>query len=78
LGKIREVSMKIAIGVTECAYAKGLAATYPEPNDKKLWLEEQLYNFNYECSLPITWSYPALPKIKTRKLEPTKLFNDRK
>lgn len=54
----------------------GLASTYPEPQDKRKWLEEQLYNFNYESSLPVTWVWPRMPYIKTRDLNPTKLFGD--
>lgn len=51
----------------------GLASTYPEPHDKRAWLQEQLYNFNYETSMPTTWTWPESPKIKTRELVPTKL-----
>ncbi|XP_073817750.1 NADP-dependent malic enzyme b, mitochondrial isoform X1 [Musca autumnalis] len=78
LSSIREISMRIAMGVTKCAYDKGLASTYPEPADKRKWLEEQLYNFNYESSLPVTWVWPRMPYIKTRDLNPTKLFGDSK
>lgn len=52
----------------------GLASTYPEPQDKRKWLEDQLYNFNYECSMPVTWTWPRMPYIKTRELVPTKLY----
>jgi malate dehydrogenase (oxaloacetate-decarboxylating)(NADP+) len=44
----------------------GLASLYPEPSDKKKWLREQLYNFNYESSMPITWPWPEMPHITTR------------
>ncbi|KAH8313406.1 hypothetical protein KR067_005430, partial [Drosophila pandora] len=74
LSSIRDVSMNIAIGVTKCAYDKGLASTYPEPQDKRKWLENQLYNFNYESSMPVTWAWPRMPYIKTRELVPTKLY----
>lgn len=77
LSKIKEVSMRIAIGVTECAYAKGLASTYPEPNDKRSWLEAQLYNHNYMSSMPVTWPWPKAPELKTRELEPTQLFKEK-
>ncbi|XP_061388755.1 NADP-dependent malic enzyme-like [Musca vetustissima] len=70
LSSIREISMRIAMGVTKCAYDKGLASTYPEPQDKRKWLEEQLYNFNYESSLPVTWVWPRMPYIKTRDESP--------
>lgn len=51
----------------------GLASTYPEPEDKRQWLEDQLYNFNYESSMPITWKWPAPTPMKTRELKPVKL-----
>lgn len=51
----------------------GLASTYPEPEDKRKWLENQLYNYNYENSLPETWKWPEPEKMKTRGFEPTKL-----
>ncbi|XP_011193674.1 NADP-dependent malic enzyme isoform X2 [Zeugodacus cucurbitae] len=78
LNAVREVSMRIAEGVTKCAYDKGLASTYPEPADKRKWLEEQLYNFNYQSSMPVTWPWPRMPYVKTRPLEPTILFSDSK
>ncbi|XP_055295554.1 NADP-dependent malic enzyme isoform X2 [Sitodiplosis mosellana] len=73
LDTIREVSLKIAIGITKYAYCKGLASTYPEPDDKRKWLEDQLYNFNYESSMPITWKWPQPTPMKTRELKPVKL-----
>ncbi|KAH8296194.1 hypothetical protein KR054_002841, partial [Drosophila jambulina] len=60
LCRIREVSMNIAIAVTQCAYDRGLASTYPEPQDKRKWLESQLYNLNYESSMPTTWDWPPM------------------
>lgn len=78
LEKVREVSLQIAIGITRFAYNKGLASTYPEPVDKRKWLEDQLYNFNYESSMPVTWPWPKMPHIKTRELVPTQLLKDAK
>ncbi|XP_011202766.2 NADP-dependent malic enzyme isoform X2 [Bactrocera dorsalis] len=78
LNAVREVSMRIAEGVTKCAYDKGLASTYPEPSDKRKWLQDQLYKFNYESSMPVTWPWPRMPYVKTRPLEPTILFSDSK
>ncbi|KAM7362798.1 NADP-dependent malic enzyme b, mitochondrial isoform 1-T1 [Cochliomyia hominivorax] len=78
LNTIQEISMRIAMGVTKCAYDTGLASTYPEPSDKRKWLQDQLYNFNYESSLPVTWVWPRMPYIKTRELNPTILFGEKK
>jgi len=74
LDKVQACSFDIAIGITKYAYAKGLASTYPEPSDKKTWLREQLYSFNYETAMPTTWRWPEAPKVKTRELVPTKLY----
>lgn len=51
----------------------GIASLYPEPKDKLSHVKAQMYNFNYESSLPVTWSWPEPPKVKTRELVPTKL-----
>lgn len=50
-----------------------MASVYPEPQDKRAFITKQQYNYNYEKSLPNTWSWPKPPHIKTRELEPTKL-----
>ncbi|KAH8357674.1 hypothetical protein KR200_010711, partial [Drosophila serrata] len=68
LNTIRDVSMNIAIAVTQCAYDRGLGSTYPEPQDKRKWLESNLYNYNYESSMPTTWAWPRMPYVKTREL----------
>lgn len=78
LGSIREVSTEIAIGIIKFAYDKGLASTYPEPTDKRKWVEEQLYNYNYQSSMPKTWSWPEMPNIKTRELNPTQIYKGTK
>lgn len=48
----------------------GLASLYPEPSDKKSWLKQHIYNFNYQTSMPVTWPWPEMPHIATRPLEP--------
>jgi malate dehydrogenase (oxaloacetate-decarboxylating)(NADP+) len=78
LNLVRAVSFEIAIEISKYAYAKGLASLYPEPKDKITWLKNQLYDFNYESSMPITWVWPEMPHIKTRELEPTILHNVKK
>lgn len=78
LSLIRECSFEIAIGITKYAYAKGLASLYPEPSDKKSWLKEHIYNFNYESSMPVTWAWPEMPHITTKPLEPTNIFDNKK
>jgi malate dehydrogenase (oxaloacetate-decarboxylating)(NADP+) len=58
LSSIRECSFDIAIEIVKYAYAHNLASHYPEPSDKRAWLQQQLYSFNYSRSLPITWQWP--------------------
>lgn len=55
LSSIRGLSFEIAIQIANYAYSKGLASLYPEPKDKKTWLKDHIYNFNYEGSMPKTW-----------------------
>lgn len=74
LGSIRECSLNIAVGVTKYAYEKGLASTYPEPQDKLAYIKSHLYNFNYECAMPVTWKWPPQQEVTpTRPITPTKL-----
>lgn len=73
LGAIRDCSLEIAVGVTKYAYQKGLASTYPEPQDKLAYIKGHLYNFNYESAMPVTWKWPAQQDVKTREIKPTKL-----
>lgn len=62
-----------SIKLTTISVFAGLASTYPEPTNVRQWLEDQLYNFNYESSMPITWKWPKAAPMKTRELIPTKL-----
>lgn len=73
LSKIREASIQIAMRITQYAYDKGYATVYPEPEDKKAYIESQLYNYNYECSLPKTWKWAVPPYIQTRPMDPIKI-----
>ncbi|XP_065073254.1 NADP-dependent malic enzyme-like [Ochlerotatus camptorhynchus] len=74
LGSIQECSLNIAVGVTKYAYEKGLASTYPEPQDKLAYIKSHLYNFNYECAMPVTWKWPPQQEVTpTRPITPTKL-----
>ena len=43
----------------------GIASTYPEPKDKMKFIDEQLYDFNYDTvsALPTTWEWPDLSKL---------------
>lgn len=58
------------------SYTTGLASTYPEPENKRKWLQDQLYNYNYDSALPTTWQWPQNQSepIKLREIEPLPLY----
>ena len=58
LANIREISVKIATKVAEEAYKSGTASTYPEPENKELFIREQLYDYNYDRALPTVYQWP--------------------
>ncbi|XP_071438727.1 NADP-dependent malic enzyme-like [Hetaerina americana] len=65
LGKIRECSVRIAIKIAEYAYSKGLASTYPEPKDKRAFVESQMYDYHYDSSaMPEVYEWPQLPGLR--------------
>eukprot|EP00914_Ancora_sagittata_P009247 GHVO01017770.1.p1 GENE.GHVO01017770.1~~GHVO01017770.1.p1 ORF type:complete len:558 (+),score=78.50 GHVO01017770.1:206-1675(+) len=47
LNDIREVSTRIAVDLAKFVYEAGLAATYPEPENKEEFVRSQLYNTDY-------------------------------
>lgn len=55
-----------------------MASTYPEPCCKRSWLEEHLFNYDYESSLPKSWEWPKMPYFKTKEITPTDLFQEKK
>ncbi|KAJ9593729.1 hypothetical protein L9F63_014702, partial [Diploptera punctata] len=68
LGMIRECSVQIATRIAQYAYEKGLASTYPEPEDKRSIVEAAMYNHNYDCPLPAVYPWPELPVSPARVL----------
>ena len=58
LRDLREISVKIATKVSEEAYKSGTASTYPEPENKELFIREQLYDYNYDRALPTVYQWP--------------------
>lgn len=41
-----------------CKHFPGIASTYPEPVDKKAFIESTMYDYNYDCPLPATYPWP--------------------
>lgn len=70
LSDVPEVSLKIAIEVAKMAYDEGLASVYPEPKDLAKHVKDQLYNFNYESAMPVTWSWKPEQKFEVKAIEP--------
>ncbi|XP_046405152.1 NADP-dependent malic enzyme-like isoform X2 [Ischnura elegans] len=65
LAKIRECSVNIAIKIADHAYAKGIATTYPEPQDKRAFIESQMYDYQYDRSaMPEVYEWPQLPGLR--------------
>jgi len=58
LSSLREISVKIATKVATEAYKSGTASTYPEPEDKELFIRNQLYNYSYDTALPSRYEWP--------------------
>lgn len=48
----------------------GLASVYPEPKDLMKHIQNQMYNYHYECSMPIVWDWKPEEKFDVRPIEP--------
>uniref|UniRef100_A0A1B6CTZ5 Malic enzyme n=2 Tax=Clastoptera arizonana TaxID=38151 RepID=A0A1B6CTZ5_9HEMI len=58
LTTIQDCSIKVATRVAEFAYQKGMASTYPEPNDKAAFIKAQLYDTNYRPAISSIYPWP--------------------
>lgn len=56
--KIQEVSINIAIKVTEYLYANKMAFRYPEPEDKAKYVRERIWRSEYDSMLPDMYEWP--------------------
>uniref|UniRef100_A0A8D2CWQ5 Malic enzyme n=1 Tax=Sciurus vulgaris TaxID=55149 RepID=A0A8D2CWQ5_SCIVU len=67
LANIQEVSINIAIKVTEYLYANKMAFRYPEPEDKTKYIKERIWRSKYDSLLPDMYEWPEsasrLPQI---------------
>ncbi|XP_065339151.1 NADP-dependent malic enzyme-like isoform X2 [Cloeon dipterum] len=59
LNSIKDCSLKIAAKIVDYAYAKGLAWTYPEPEDKEAFIRAQCYEPRYAPALPAAYKWPS-------------------
>uniref|UniRef100_A0A7N5KRZ3 Malic enzyme n=1 Tax=Ailuropoda melanoleuca TaxID=9646 RepID=A0A7N5KRZ3_AILME len=58
LADIQEVSLNIAIKVTEYLYANKMAFRYPEPEDKAKYIRERIWRSEYDSLLPDVYDWP--------------------
>nr|KAF6423031.1 malic enzyme 2 [Rousettus aegyptiacus] len=58
LADIQEVSINIAIKVTEYLYANKMAFRYPEPEDKAKYIRERIWRSEYDSLLPDMYEWP--------------------
>ncbi|XP_068960229.1 NAD-dependent malic enzyme, mitochondrial [Petaurus breviceps papuanus] len=67
LSNIQEVSINIAIKITEYLYAKKMAFRYPEPENKTEYVRSRIWRSDYDCLLPDVYEWPEFasqpPKI---------------
>lgn len=59
LSTIREVSTTLATSIIEYNYANDLATLYPEPHDKRAFVEGFQYLTTYDNLVPSTYEWPS-------------------
>ncbi|CAB3226626.1 unnamed protein product [Arctia plantaginis] len=70
LSELKEVSIAIAIEVAKMAYDEGLASVYPEPKDLAKHVNNQIYSYYYESSMPVVWDWKPEEKFNVRPIQP--------
>lgn len=60
LDDIRDCSVKIAAKIAEDAYIQKTASTYPKPENLTEFIQQQLYDYNYDgqSALPARFDWP--------------------
>ena len=45
-------------------YFAGMASTYPEPKNKESFIQDQLYDYDYDkvSAIPKTWDWPTVQR----------------
>ncbi|XP_028164262.1 NAD-dependent malic enzyme, mitochondrial-like [Ostrinia furnacalis] len=70
LAEVKEVSVAIAIEVAKMAYDEGLASVYPEPKDLAKHVQNQMYSYYYETSMPVVWDWKPEETFNVRPIQP--------
>ena len=60
LKMIVEVSTRLATRIVEYSYFRGMAATYPEPEDKEAFVKSHMYTTDYTNFIPTTYGWPGM------------------
>lgn len=60
LSNILEVSTRLATRIVEECYGRGIAAMYPEPEDKEKFVREHMFDTEYSSMLPVTYPWPGI------------------
>ncbi|KAI6185985.1 hypothetical protein M3Y98_00083600 [Aphelenchoides besseyi] len=58
INEIRELSVQITKRIAIESYKSGMAALYPEPEDKELFIRSQIYNVDYDDYLIKPYDWP--------------------
>lgn len=58
LSQISDISVKIAAAVVDYCYKKGIAALYPEPENKEEFVRSHMYDVFYRTYEPLVYDYP--------------------
>ncbi|XP_044763417.1 NADP-dependent malic enzyme-like [Coccinella septempunctata] len=69
LNMIKDCSVKIATAILQDAYKNGKATWYPEPDDKKKYIESRLYCDEYTESLNRRWKWPKETKVPVKPMD---------
>ncbi|GFO08548.1 malic enzyme [Plakobranchus ocellatus] len=68
LQDIRSVSLRLAKEIIEFAYSKGLALHHPKPKDLACFVEEVVYNTDYNSYVPPLYEWPEYITSSNAKL----------
>ncbi|XGW07484.1 hypothetical protein V3C99_010564 [Haemonchus contortus] len=58
LRDIRELSVNIALDIGNHLYENDLATLHPEPEDKEMFIRQQIYSYEYEPSINDLYDWP--------------------
>lgn len=60
LATIQNCSIKIGAKIMDYTYETKMATVQPEPEDKEAFIKSQMFDPNYQSSVPATWAWPKL------------------